>query len=119
MMHFKGKTTPAELNRKLKHARVEMFKALHQAHLYYKENEQLHAKNGELNVFLQERKTDGWGKHVIDVAMQHIEKQENEIDQLREALNVILEEEAQYCDEHETLIHATARKVLVGESIDT
>lgn len=48
--------------------------------------EYLQTKNGVLNVFLQERTVNGWGNHVVDVAMQHIQKQEKEIENLRQAL---------------------------------
>lgn len=47
------------------------------------------SKHGELNSFLQERTTEGWGEHVIDVAMQHILKIESENKRLREALEII------------------------------
>lgn len=40
-MGYKGKTTPADLQRQTKNARVEMFKALHEAHMHRKENAQL------------------------------------------------------------------------------
>lgn len=46
----------------------------------------LAVKNGELNIFLQERTADGWGGHVIDVAMAHIQKLELENERLRKAL---------------------------------
>ena len=80
-------------SRDILRAKIETFRALHQAHLYFKEIQRLQIKHGELNVFLQERKTDGWGKHVIDVAMHHIQEQENEINRLRAALEYYAAEE--------------------------
>lgn len=56
------------------------------------EIERLQTKNGELNVFLQQRTTDGWGEHVVDVAMKHIEKVEEENKRLREALELYADE---------------------------
>ena len=41
---------------------------------------------------------------------------QDENERLREALTIILEDEAPNCDGYETLIYATARKALAGES---
>lgn len=74
-------------------AQIEMFKVLHEVYLLHKENERLQTKHGELNVFLQQRTVDGWGEHVIDAAMTHIQKQEKEIERLREALGYYADSE--------------------------
>lgn len=106
--------------REILNAKIEMFRALHQAHLYYKENERLQTKHGELNVFLQERKTVGWGEHVIDVAMAHIRKQENEIERLRAALEDIQEIELNRLSSYEEMeMKRIVAQTLAGETIDT
>jgi len=42
-MHQVSNEETAELHRTIISSRIEMFKALHQAHLFYKENERLQA----------------------------------------------------------------------------
>lgn len=42
-MQFVSNEGQAELHRDILNSRIEMFRALHQAHLYYKENERLQA----------------------------------------------------------------------------
>ncbi|MFY0744791.1 hypothetical protein AB1K09_20190 [Solibacillus silvestris] len=42
-MQHVSKEESAELHRTILNSRIEMFRALHQAHLYYKENERLQA----------------------------------------------------------------------------
>lgn len=78
--------------------------------------EETGTKHGDLNVFLQQRTVEGLGKHVVDAAMGYIQKLEQENERKSVALKIIMEDEAPYCDEHETLIHATARKALEGET---
>lgn len=48
--------------------------------------EEMGNKFGELNVFFQERTVDGWGKHVVDVAIQYSKKMEHENEQLRKII---------------------------------
>ena len=70
------------------------------------------SKHGELNTFLQERTTEGWGEHVIDVAMQHIQKLESENQRLRKALEEIENSSAGDFD----YIRQIAEQALEGDS---
>lgn len=95
---------------------IELFRALHEAHRLREENMRLQAKHGELNEFLQQRTASGWGGHVVDVAMAHIEKQESEIRRLREALKAV--DAACFGGETYFEVAKIARTALVGEKID-
>lgn len=45
----------------------------------YEHKKQLQEKTGELHLFLQEIKGDGWGSHVIDAAIQTIKSLKDEL----------------------------------------
>lgn len=85
--------------------------------------EEMGNKFGELNVFLQERTTDGWGEHVVDVAIGHIEKTEAENMRLREALETIANKrDVDFGNSYANAAYMhsikTARKALNGDSND-
>ncbi|MGN7478991.1 hypothetical protein ACTHOQ_14170 [Solibacillus silvestris] len=73
---------------------------------------EIEALGGYFNALIRQRDRQLEGERKGSQRVQA----ENE--QLREALTIILEDEAPNCDGYETLIHATARKALAGESND-